>query len=165
MAVAVQVGGDAALAARSPAPGRTAVDEAPVVVAEERRSAAGRRAVRADVALAVGVDDEEVEPAVVVVVEPADAAAHVRRRVGGDARSGTRPGGSRARPAARRRSADAGEPARAAARTTRARAGARDGVRAVDARDEPAARVALELERLAERRSAVAADDLGGLPV
>ena len=37
------------------------------------------------VALRVGVDDEEVEPAVVVVVQPAEPAAHHRRRVEGHA--------------------------------------------------------------------------------
>src|SRR5206468_6706241 len=37
--------------------------------------------VSADVSLAVTVDDEEVEPAVVVVVEPAEAAAHHRGRI------------------------------------------------------------------------------------
>src|SRR5438876_424273 len=37
--------------------------------------------VRADVALAVGVDDEEVQSAVVVVVDPAEPAAHHGRVV------------------------------------------------------------------------------------
>ena len=88
VAVAVEVGRDTALAPnRAPGAGRGRdVDEAAVVVAVQSRPgepAAGR--VRADVALPVAVHHEEVEPAVAVVVDEAQPAAHHRRGVVGDA--------------------------------------------------------------------------------
>src|SRR5436190_1856549 len=77
--------GDAALAADAYARPRGGghVDEPAVDVPEETapRKAAVRLPV-ADVPVRVRVDGEEVEPAVPVVIEPADAAAHHRRHVG-----------------------------------------------------------------------------------
>ena len=81
MAVAVEVGRDAAVPLDGDVRVRAGADvhELPVHVVEER--AARQAAVRlpvGDVGVGVRVDDEEVEPAVVVVVEPAEAAAHHR---------------------------------------------------------------------------------------
>ena len=74
VAVPVEVGCDAAFAANGAAGVRPAGDvhEPAVVVPEEggaRQPTAG--GVPADVSLAVAVDDEQVRPAVVVVVQPA----------------------------------------------------------------------------------------------
>ena len=86
VAVAVQVGGDAARALHPDARVRRLRDvrEVPVLVLEELalRQAAVVFPVR-QVAVGVRVDRVEVEPAVVVVVDPADAAAHHRLRVVG----------------------------------------------------------------------------------
>ena len=85
--VLVEVARDAAVAAKLQVGARAAADvvEAALDVVEER--APWQAAVlRPEVVLVVrvGVDDVEVEPAVVVVVEPAEAAAHHRvRLVGG----------------------------------------------------------------------------------
>ncbi len=87
VAVAVEIRSDTAhppqgeVRARPPAD----VDELPLHVPEE--GAPGQAAAPLPpwcVALGVGVDDEEVEPAVAVVVEPAEAAAHHRHGIGGD---------------------------------------------------------------------------------
>ncbi len=82
--VLVEVGGDAAVAAELQVGARAAahVLEAPPDVVEERapRQAALRRP-EVVLVVRVGVDDVEVEPAVVVVVEPAEAASHHRIRL------------------------------------------------------------------------------------
>ena len=86
VAVAVQVCGRAAGAFDPDAGARLArdVDELPVHVLEERAlRGAALRVPGGQVDVGVGVDDEEVEPAVVVVVQPADAAAHHRLGVVG----------------------------------------------------------------------------------
>src|SRR5437870_1810837 len=79
--VPVEVGGDAPFAAHGTpgARGFSGVDEPSMLVAEEggARKSAVRR-IRTDVAFPVAIDDEEIEPAVVVVVEPAEPAAHHR---------------------------------------------------------------------------------------
>ena len=81
VAVAVEVGGDAALAANGHVGVRRLrhVHEPAAHVAEQ---GAGRRAAvlrpQRELRVGVVVDREEVEPAVVVVVEPADSAAHHR---------------------------------------------------------------------------------------
>ena len=88
LAVAVQVAGDAALAAHlHPCAGSSRdVREPAVVVAEER--AAGQAPVivpGGQIRVRVRVDGEQVEPAVVVVVEPAEPRAHHRCGVVRDA--------------------------------------------------------------------------------
>ena len=88
VAVTVEVGGNAALAAERQARARPGGDvhEAPAVVAIQRTR--GQPAVRLpgrQVVVGVGVDGEEVEPTVVVEIEPADASAHHRGRVVRDA--------------------------------------------------------------------------------
>ena len=88
VAVAVEICGHAPLTAdgevRSRAPAH--VGEATAPVAEQRRSRqATARTPAVDVGLRVRVHHEEIEPAVVVVVERAEPAAGHRRRVGRDA--------------------------------------------------------------------------------
>ncbi len=84
VAVAVEVGGDAALTAERQANTglRRDVGELAVVVAVQ---VPGRQAAvclpRGQVVVGVAVDGEQVEPAIVVVVQPAEAAAHHRLRV------------------------------------------------------------------------------------
>ena len=79
VAIAVEVGGDAAVAAdlQPGARARGHVDEPPAHVVEElaARQAAVPQPAR-EIRVRVRVDDEQVHPAVVVVVDPADAAAH-----------------------------------------------------------------------------------------
>ena len=161
-AVAVQVGGDAALSSHREACPRRAGDvhEPPVVVAEQ--CAARQAAVLvpcADVGLGVVVHDEQVEPAVVVVVEPAEPAAHHRRRVGRDAEAEGALPEIEADLLRDVRQANAGEACRR--RPLRRGAGLRRGRQcnrpaAADVRNEPAAPVLLELERLAEAHRRVA---------
>ena len=89
MAVAVEVGGDAALAADRRGPRRsrsvTSVKRPPHVAEQPARGQAAGREPLVALVLRVAVDDVEVEPAVAVVVEPAEAAADHRHRVDGDA--------------------------------------------------------------------------------
>ena len=87
-AVAVEVARDAAAAAHRETRARLSRDvhEPAVHVVEQaapREPATG--GVRGDVGVRVRVHDVEVEPAVAVVVEPAEAAAHHRRLVAGHA--------------------------------------------------------------------------------
>ena len=84
MPVEVEVGGDAAVPAKRKVGPRAAahVLEPSAHVPEEGapgEAAASLR--RGDVDVRVRVDDEQVEPAVAVVVEPAEAAAHHRGRI------------------------------------------------------------------------------------
>ena len=81
MAVEVEVGRDAAVAAKLQVCARAAahVDEPPADVVEQRTAGQATVLRPAHVVLVrVGVDDEQVEPAVGVVVDPAQAGAHHR---------------------------------------------------------------------------------------
>ena len=85
MAVEIQVGGDTALSPDGePGSGLLRhVGEATLDVSEETaRRQPARRPPAGSIAFGVAVDDEEIEPAVLVVVEPAQAAADHRGRIG-----------------------------------------------------------------------------------
>ena len=162
--VAVEVGGDAALAfdVESRVGLSRDVDEMPVVVAEEL---AVRQRATPEVGVGVAVDDEQVDPAVVVVVEPANAPAHHRRRVRADAVA------ERAlaeiEPDLPRHvlQPDAREPHRSLVAHRGAllrRRQRRERPAAPDVGDEPAAAVLLQLERLLERGGGVTAHDRRG---
>ena len=162
--VAVQVRRDAALPADGEARARLRchVDEMPVVVAEEL---AVRQRATPEVGVGVAVDDEQVDPAVVVVVEPANAPAHHRRRVRADAVA------ERAlaeiEPDLPRHvlQPDAREPHRSLVAHRGAllrRRQRRERPAAPDVGDEPAAAVLLQLERLLERGGGVTAHDRRG---
>ncbi len=84
VAVEVEVRRDASVPPQRQRGTRAAADvlERPVDVPEECRPGwAAALVPGGELGVRVGVDDEEVEPAVCVVVEPAEAAAHHRRRV------------------------------------------------------------------------------------
>ena len=105
VAVEVEVGGDASAPSQwrsAPASALTSVN-CPLDVAVERAPRQPASCLpRAHVRLRVRVDDEQVEPAVRVVVEPAEPAAHHRRRVARHSEAEGAVAGSATRPPARR---------------------------------------------------------------
>ena len=130
----------------------------------------------ADVRVGVRVDDEQVDPAVVVVVEPAEPAAHHRRRVGGSTPKRKAPcrkssptcyatsvRRTPAKPASRAAALDA---ARRPAAGRALRAGAGRSIRAPDAARAARSNVPREARRLAphDRRRRILVGGRAALP-
>ena len=151
MAVEVEVGCDAAVTAErrsAPEPRLTSSNAPRTLWKRALRGRPPRCSHVAIVRLRVGVDDEQVEPSVLVVVEPAETAAHHRSHVERRCRSETRRGGSRARPAAAT-SVSRTPPNASAPPESRRRAGrGRRARRTTEPHDHVAAVLEGELERL-----------------
>ena len=156
-AVPVEIGRDTAAAAHRELRPRLhghVLEAAAEVPEEAARRQPAARLEAGDVRLGVRVDDVEVEPAVPVVVEPADAAAHHRRLVIREAEA--------ERVVAEVEAdlvGDVGERERCAARDRRAGSG-----RAAHRREQEPPILRDELERPCQRRGSVLRTSRDGLP-